>query len=332
MKINLTSFEYLRKIKCLEISKIKEIQYREKFKQTLFNEMQMGKVVQNSAKSFHVTFINDDVKKVIDGSLLCFLLHCEARIASSLGLGFYTIGPCGEELLGAVALNLRPTDAVALHYRHTATSLTRQLISGKSIAEIAMMRARSYVCSTEDPITGGKHCSIGGSDYDYIVTSTLASQAVPAVGRALAIPLSNILFKNQKNNSKNNFKDTHNKFPSDAVSYVSVGEGSVNNAHFLTALNLAKYAQHRSFKCPIIFGISDNNKCISLEGFKWIQKFVANSGVKYFIADGTDMSSVYSQSKAAVDYARKFSRPTIILFENLPRRFGHAATDRQVYI
>jgi TPP-dependent pyruvate/acetoin dehydrogenase alpha subunit len=88
------------------------------------------------------------------------------------------------------------------------------------------------------------------------------------------------------------------------VSYVSVGDGSVNNAHFLTALNLAKYAQHRSFKCPIILSISDNNKCISLEGFKWIQKFVANSGVKYFIADGTDISSVYTQSKAAVDYAR----------------------------
>jgi hypothetical protein len=228
-------FSNLRKTKCIEIAKIKEIQYREIFKQSLLNERKTEKIGEKPFNSFNIDFLNDDVKHLIDGSILSFLLHCEARIASSLGLGFYTIGPCGEELLGAVALHLRPTDAVALHYRHTATSLTRQLLSGKSIAEIAEMRARSYVCSIEDPITGGKHCSIGGSSYDYIVTSTLASQAVPAVGRALAIPLSNILFKSsKKNDQKNDFKDTYNKFPQDAVSYVSVGEGVM----FLVILSL----------------------------------------------------------------------------------------------
>ena len=48
------------------------------------------------------------------------------------------------------------------------------------------------------------------------------------------------------------------------VSYVSVGDGSVNNAHFLSALNLAEYASHRNFYCPTVFGISDNNISISL--------------------------------------------------------------------
>ncbi len=84
--------------------------------------------------------------------------------------------------------------------------------------------------------SGGKHCAIGGSDYDFIVTSTLASQAPPAVGRALSIGLANRLI------------GTKAKFPVDAVSYVSVGDGSVNNAHFLAALNLSKYGQHRGFK------------------------------------------------------------------------------------
>ena len=43
-------------------------------------------------------------------------------------------------------------------------------------------------------------------------------------------------------------------FPSDFVSYVSTGDGSVNNAHFLSALNLAEYTRHRGFKCPVVFG------------------------------------------------------------------------------
>ena len=171
----------------------------------------------------------------------------EARIASSLGLGFYTIGPCGEELLGAVALHLRPTDASALHYRHVATSITRQLKSGKSIPEVGLSRARGFVCSSLDPVTGGKHCAIGGSSHDYIVSSTLASQAPPAVGRALGIALSNKLLLPYRNLEGGDGvkKPT---FPPDAISYVSFGDGSVNNAHFLTALNLAKYSQHRGVK------------------------------------------------------------------------------------
>lgn len=161
-------------------------------------------------------------------------------------MGFYTIGPCGEELLGGIALHLRSTDSSALHYRHVATSLTRQLVGGKTVLEIALSRARGYVCSSLDPVTGGKHCAIGGSAYDFIVTSTLASQAPPAVGRALAIPLSNRLLSPLEYGCKIGKKKK--MFPSDAISYVSFGEGSVNNAHFLSALNLAKYSQHRGVK------------------------------------------------------------------------------------
>lgn len=70
------------------------------------------------------------------------------------------------------------------------------------------------------------------------MTSTLSSQAPPAVGRALAIPLLKAL----------GLKTPDAHFPSDAVSYVSVGDGSVNNGHFLAAINLAGYAEHRKIK------------------------------------------------------------------------------------
>ncbi len=82
------------------------------------------------------------------------IVFSEARVASSVGQGFYTIGPCGEELLGVVGLHLRPTDPAAFHYRHVASAVMRQLMAGKTPAEICLDRARGFTCSTLDPVTG----------------------------------------------------------------------------------------------------------------------------------------------------------------------------------
>jgi 2-oxoisovalerate dehydrogenase E1 component len=178
-----------------------------------------------------------ELKLVIQSGILTFLVHCQARIASSNGQGYYTISPCGEELLCALTLHLRNDDMSALHYRHAANSICRQLKDGRSIERIALDRARAYVCSINDPISGGKHCLLGGSRNDFIVTSTLASQAPAAVGRALGLSLVNLL------------KTINIEHPAkQAISYVSVGDGSVNNAHFLSAMNLSKYASHRGMK------------------------------------------------------------------------------------
>jgi 2-oxoisovalerate dehydrogenase E1 component len=235
-----------------------------------------------------------------------------------LGRGYYTIGPCGEELLGFVGLNLQKQDLTALHYRHLSTSLARQ-IKEKTLENIALDRARGFTVSTLDPVTAGRHCSIGGNpNLEYLVSSTLASQAPAALGRALSIPLSNYLLGKES------------KFASNAVSYVSVGDGSVNNAHFLSALNLAKYSEHNKIKCPLVFAVSDNKICISLKGTGYIDKFVEQlQGIHTAQADGRDFLDIYMKSKSVIEYSRKLSRPSLLLISNLPRRFGHAATDRQ---
>jgi 2-oxoisovalerate dehydrogenase E1 component len=186
----------------------------------------------------------------------------EARFASSVGQGFYTIGPCGEELLSAVGTQFLAKDVSALHYRHVGTSIARQLIAGRTVDEITLDRARGYTCSVHDPITGGRHCAIGGMPTDFYVSSTLASQAPPAVGRALAIPLSNRLLGAE-----------HAKFAANSLSYVSVGDGSINNAHFLAAVNLSKYLQHRQFK---VNNISWYSHVIYVMLMVW---FVVSSGV-----------------------------------------------------
>ena len=220
-------------------------------------------------------------------------------------------------MLGAVAPALRDYDASALHYRHVSASVSRQLLAGRTIESIILDRARGFVCSTLDPVTSGRHCAIGGGEREFLVTSTLASQATPAVGRALAFPLSRRL-------------GDQARFPHDAVSFVTVGDGSVHNSHFLSALNLAKYSQHRGIKCPVIFGVSDNKICISLPGHDWTKVLVRDCGLQSFVADGCNIDDVYWKSKSAVDFSRSTSKPSLLLFQNLPRRFGHAATDRQI--
>jgi hypothetical protein len=231
-----------RAAKLAEISSFPELVQRDR----LLNDLLAGETAMRP----HATFVqsqpfqmsNADFNTCLDAALLTFALHIESRVSSALGEGFYTIGPCGEEALAGVALALRPDDSVALHYRHLSTSLARGLQAGRSIRDLAMDRARGYTVSALDPIGGGAHCLLGGGPQDFLVTSTLASQGPPAVGRALGGRLAHLLCA----------KDD-SPFPSDFVSYVSTGDGSVNNAHFLSALNLAEYTRHRGFKCPVVF-------------------------------------------------------------------------------
>lgn len=215
-----------------DIASLAEVIQRER----MLNDLKSGKLDFNVTDQmiknyFEAGFTEKTTKLLLDSTLSTFLLHVEARIASSRGKGFYTIGPCGEETLAAIGLSLHPDDPSALHYRHVATEVTRQLGSGVPLQNVLLDRARGHTCSALDPVAGGRHCAIGGHNSSFMVTSTLSSQAPPAVGRALAIPL----VKHLQLNSK---------FSSNSVSFVTVGDGSINNAHFLSAINLAQYAKH----------------------------------------------------------------------------------------
>ena len=114
-------------------------------------------------------------------------LHTQSRIAAYEGEGFYTIGPCGEELLASLALALRPTDPAALHYRHVGTLVARQLQRGAALEQVMLDRARGHCTSLHDPVTGGVHCSLGDDPrFDFLVTSTLASQGPQAAAQQAA--------------------------------------------------------------------------------------------------------------------------------------------------
>ena len=261
----------------------------------------------------------DAALRMLRAGMMTFCSHVEGRVASFFGRGFYTIGPGGEELMAAVGELLRPTDFVCLHYRHLATQFARQLNKGRSFEDSLLARARAHTVSVYDEVTGGVHCALGGdhSDpYSFIATSTLASQCPPAVGRALGAGLAARLGVGFA--------------PADANSYLWLGDGSINNAHFLTAINFSEYAKFRGFKCPVVFGVTDNNISISLRGFDWFtQGFLSHINIARFTADGQDMADVYSAAKQAIAHARRNKEAVILAVKNTPRRFGHAATDRQ---
>jgi Dehydrogenase E1 component len=283
----------------------------------------------------------------IDAMLATFVLHSESRVAALIGQGFYTIGPCGEEGLAAAGWALQDADytsangndtyynhgdTIALHYRHLAINLLQQLRRGASLDTILLDRARGYTVSRLDPMTGGVHCAIGSPNKnavdttphlppqtlfagDYVVTSTLASQCPPAVGRALGFALRADLPKEAR-----------------PVSFVTIGDGSVHNHHFLSAFHLARHARHRNIQCPVVFGIADNGLSISYSTHQYIDTFLSpgsDAVVPVYYANANDLFDVYSQTIEVVKYARRHRGPAVIVYRDIVRRFGHAATDRQ---
>lgn len=266
---------------------------------------------------------SNDAVDLLRAGMMTFLTHVESRASSATNQGFYTIGPCGEELMGALALSLREHDGVALHYRHLAVQILRQLRAGRSDEEVLLDRARGHCVSVNDPVTGGGHCAIGGGDYDFLVTSTLASQSSPAVGRAMGASMVQWV--------KKGAPEIPVLFPPDAVNLVSLGDGSINNGHFLSAVNLAEYAKFRKFSCPVVFCITDNDISISLRGFGYLQKqYLDKLQMPIYKADAKDALSILTSSRDAIEFARKHQQPVCLYINNITRRFGHSSADRQI--
>ena len=69
----------------------------------------------------------DALRASVSAALATVAVHCESRVAAAVGEAFYTIGPGGEELLAPTGLLLKQGDSCALHYRHLAIQMVRQL-------------------------------------------------------------------------------------------------------------------------------------------------------------------------------------------------------------
>jgi 2-oxoisovalerate dehydrogenase E1 component len=238
-----------------------------------------------------------------------------SRTMQAAGQGFYTIGSSGHEGMAAVAAALRPTDMAFLHYRDAAFQIQRATqVPGQSIAWDMLL---SFACSSEDPISGGRHKVLGSKVLNIPPqTSTIASHLPKAVGAAYSIGLA----RRQP--------PEHKALADDAIILCSFGDASANHSTAQGAFNTAQWTSYQSIPLPLLFVCEDNGIGISTKTPKgWIAAtFVDRPGLHYFACDGLDIYDTYRIAREAADYVRTRRKPAFLHVRTV-RFYGHAGAD-----
>lgn len=238
-----------------------------------------------------------------------------SRAMQKAGTGYYTIGSSGHEGMAALAHALRPDDIAFLHYRDAAFQIARAgQVPGQNIAWDMLL---SFACSSEDPISGGRHKVLGSRALMIPPqTSTIASHLPKAVGAAYAIGLAR------------RHPPEHRLLAPDGIAMCSFGDASLNHATAQGALNTAGWTAFQSVPLPILFVCEDNGIGISVRTPPgWVEASVKNRpGIRYFSADGLDIYDTHAVAREAADWVRRRRKPAF-LHLRVVRLYGHAGAD-----
>ncbi len=249
-----------------------------------------------------------------------------ARRLRAAGEGYYTIGSSGHEGMAAVAAALRPTDPAFLHYRDAAFQLARaaqlpdtDTATGTGADELGPIRdlVLSFLASTDDPISGGRHKVLGSKRLAIPPqTSTIASHLPKAVGAAYSIGLAA------------EHRPEHQAFADDAVVMASFGDASVNHASAQAAFNTAGWTAYQGVALPLLFVCEDNGIGISVPTpTGWVAASMSGrAGLRYRSCDGLDLADTLAVTSECVDEVRRTRRP-VFLHLSCVRLYGHAGAD-----
>ncbi len=258
---------------------------------------------------------NTEAVSLFRAQVLCRALDLESRAMQKAGQGFYTIGSSGHEGMAAVAHALRPTDPAFLHYRDGAFQIARAgQVPGQSPAWDMLL---SFACSTDDPISGGRHKVLGSKMLNIPPqTSTIASHLPKAVGAAYSIGLAK------------RHPPEHAQYPGDAIVMCSFGDASANHSTAQGAFNTAAWTSYQSIPLPLLFVCEDNGIGISVKTPKgWIAaNFQSRPGLTYFHADGLDLFETHRVAAEAASYVRTRKKPAVLHMRTV-RLYGHAGAD-----
>lgn len=242
-------------------------------------------------------------------------LDLQSRAMQKVGQGFYTIGSSGHEGMAAVAASLRPTDMAFLHYRDAAFQIARaDQVPGQSIAWDMLL---GFACSSEDPISGGRHKVLGSKALTIPPqTSTIASHLPKAVGAAYSI------------GAARRRRPEHAALENDGLIMCSFGDASANHSTAQGAFNTAGWTAYQSIALPLLFVCEDNGIGISVETPKgWIEASFANRpGLQYFSCDGLDLYDTYRVVSQAAHFVRSRRKPAFLHMRTV-RLYGHAGAD-----
>lgn len=242
-------------------------------------------------------------------------LDRQSRAMQKAGQGFYTIGSSGHEGMAAVAAATRPTDPAFLHYRDGAFQIARaDQVPGQTITWDMLL---SFACSSEDPISGGRHKVLGSRALSIPPqTSTIASHLPKAVGAAYSI------------GAARRRPPEHRQYEKDAIVICSFGDASANHSTAQGAFNTAGWTAYQSIPLPLLFVCEDNGIGISVKTPKgWIEAGFANRpGLKYFACDGLNIFDTYRVAREASEYVRTRRKPAFLHVRTV-RLYGHAGAD-----
>lgn len=242
-------------------------------------------------------------------------LDRESRAMQAAGQGYYTIGSSGHEGTAAVAAALRPADMAFLHYRDAAFQIQRaEQVPGQTIAWDMLL---SFACSSEDPISGGRHKVLGSKALCIPPqTSTIASHLPKAMGAAYSLGLAR------------RHPPQFQTMPDDAIVMGSFGDASANHSTAQGAFNAAQWTSYQSVPLPLLFVCEDNGIGISTKTPSgWIQAaFSHRPALRYFACDGLDIYETYRVAAEAADYVRTRRKPAFLHIRTI-RLYGHAGAD-----
>lgn len=242
-------------------------------------------------------------------------LDIVSRRMQGAGEGFYTIGSSGHEGMAAVAAALRPTDMAFLHYRDAAFQIERaNQVPGQSILWDMLL---SFACSSEDPISGGRHKVLGSKALNIPPqTSTIASHLPKAVGAAYSVGLAR------------RARPEHQALPDDAIVMCSFGDASANHSTAQGAINTSCWTAFQKIPMPLLWVCEDNGIGISTKTPSgWIAaNFAHRPGLGYFACDGLDIYGTYATARAAAEFVRTRRKPAFLHVRTV-RLYGHAGAD-----
>ncbi len=251
--------------------------------------------------------------ELFDSQLLARLVDVESHELRARGQGFYTICSAGHEGNAVLGRLTRTTDPALLHYRSAAffVERARQYPSIDPVYDLLL----SLAASADDPISGGRHKVFGSVPLGIPPqTSTIASHLPKAVGMAVALDRARRLGREQA--------------PADAIVLCSFGDASLNHSTSQGALNAASWTGFQRVPAPVLFVCEDNGLGISVRTpAGWVAgRMQAFPQLRYFAADGSDLSAALDVSSAAVAHVRATRSPAFLHLRT-ERLWGHAGSD-----
>ncbi len=168
------------------------------------------------------------------------------------------------------------------------------------------------LAKADDPMTGGRQMACHWASKEFNVptqSSPTGTQFLQAVGAALAA----------------------RKKGSDAVVYVSSGEGTTSEGEFHEAVNWASRK-----KLPVVFVIQNNKYAISVpveqqnagKGGSIVELMKGYENLHRQKVDGTDVLLMNAVAQSAFKYARQGKGPALIEAQTV-RLFSHSTSDDQ---